>query len=94
MVAQVGYSVAGQSGSQVALCEVCTMHIKTRSASFLVEPQNLGRRFCQWFGLKTIETVSPGLASKLVATVSPSLASKSMVEDFLVWVSKPAAMVW
>jgi hypothetical protein len=38
MVAQVGYSVAGRSRDQVALCAVCTMHVETRSASFLVEP--------------------------------------------------------
>jgi hypothetical protein len=69
MVAQVGYSVARRSGGQVAPCAVCTMHVETRSASFLVEPQNQGRRFVSdglsmvwpqnhydsflWFGLKT-----------------------------------------
>jgi hypothetical protein len=37
--------------------------------------------FCEWFGLKTTQTVFTGLASKLVATVSDGLASK------------PAAMV-
>jgi hypothetical protein len=42
---QVGYSVAGRSGGQVTPCVVCTMHIETRSASFLVEHQNQGRRF-------------------------------------------------
>jgi hypothetical protein len=43
MVAQVGYSVAGQSIGRVALCLVCTMHVEMRSASFLVEPQNQGQ---------------------------------------------------
>jgi hypothetical protein len=50
---------------------------------------------CEWFGLKTTQTVSSGLASKpaamvfsslaskLVVTVSPGLASKPMV-GFLV----------
>jgi hypothetical protein len=57
----------------VTLCMIYTMHMETRSVSFLVEPQNQGRRFvsgltlkplatvCQWFGLKTTRTVSPGL---------------------------------
>jgi hypothetical protein len=43
--AQVGYSVTGRSGDRVMLCAVCTVHIETRSTSFLVEPQNHGRRF-------------------------------------------------
>jgi hypothetical protein len=42
MVAQVGYSVAGRSRGRVAPCAVCTWHVETRSASFLVEPQNQG----------------------------------------------------
>jgi hypothetical protein len=45
MVAHVRYSVAGQSRGRVALCTVCTMHMETRSADFLVEPQNQGLRF-------------------------------------------------
>jgi hypothetical protein len=64
MVAQVGYSVAGRSRGRVALCAVCTWHVETRSAGFLVEPQNQGRRFVSGltskplgrflqFGLKT-----------------------------------------
>jgi hypothetical protein len=48
------------------LCAVYTVHKKTRSVSFLVEPQNQGRTGCQWFGLKITETISPGLASKSV----------------------------
>jgi hypothetical protein len=31
---------------------------------------------CEWFGLKTIQTIFTGLASKPVATVSGGLASK------------------
>jgi hypothetical protein len=90
MVTHVGYSVAGRSGGRLTVCVVCTVHVETRSESFLVEPQNQGR----WFGLKTTETVSPGLVSKLVMTVSPSLASKLVVEGFPVWASKSAATVW
>jgi hypothetical protein len=40
--AQVGYSVVERSGGRVTLCAVCTMHMETRSAGFLVEPQNRG----------------------------------------------------
>jgi hypothetical protein len=42
MVTQVRYSVAERSRGQVAPCAVCTWHVETRSASFLVEPQNQG----------------------------------------------------
>jgi hypothetical protein len=42
MVAHVGYSVAGRSEGQVTSCVVCIVHEKTRSVSFLVEPQNQG----------------------------------------------------
>jgi hypothetical protein len=45
MVAQIGYSVAGRSRGRVAPCAVYTWHVETRSASFLGEPQNQGRRF-------------------------------------------------
>jgi hypothetical protein len=42
--AQVGYSVAGRSRCLVTLCAVCTVHMETRSASFLVWPQNQGQQ--------------------------------------------------
>jgi hypothetical protein len=45
MVAHVGYSVAGWSRVRVTPCAVCTWHVETRGASFLVEPQNQDRRF-------------------------------------------------
>jgi hypothetical protein len=38
MVAQVRYSVTGRSRDRVAPCAVCTVHVETRSACFLVEP--------------------------------------------------------
>jgi hypothetical protein len=77
MVAQVGYSVAGWSRGRVVLCAVCTWHVETRSAGFLVEPQNQGRRFVSGltskpFGrflpvdLKTGGDGFSGLASKPV----------------------------
>jgi hypothetical protein len=34
---------------------------------------------CEWFGLKTTQTVFTSLASKLVVTVSPDLTSKPVV---------------
>jgi hypothetical protein len=45
MVAQVGHSMAERSRGRVASCAICTWHVETRSAGFLVEPQNQGRRF-------------------------------------------------
>jgi hypothetical protein len=51
MVTQVGYSMVGRSGGRVTLCVIYTVHVKTRSANFLVEPQNKGR-VC-WLSLET-----------------------------------------
>jgi hypothetical protein len=82
MVTQIRYSVAGRSGSRVTPCAVCTMLVEMRSTSFLVAPQNQGRRFVSGFGLKTTRTVFSGLASKPVATVSPSLTSKPVAQVF------------
>jgi hypothetical protein len=62
MVAQVGYSVAGLLRGRVVLCAVCTMHMKTRSAGFLVEHQNQGRWVVNGLSSKP-------LASKLVSTI-------------------------
>jgi hypothetical protein len=53
MVAQVGYSGAGRSRGRVASCVVCTWHEETRSASFLVEPQNQGGVGFPGLGIKT-----------------------------------------
>jgi hypothetical protein len=39
MIVKVGYSVVGRSRGHVAPCAVCTVHVETRSAGFLVEPQ-------------------------------------------------------
>jgi hypothetical protein len=36
---QVGYSVTRRSRGQVTLCAVCSVHKKTMSADFLVEPK-------------------------------------------------------
>jgi hypothetical protein len=45
MVIQVGYSVDERSRGRVVLCAVCTVHMETRSVSFLIEPQNQDRWF-------------------------------------------------
>jgi hypothetical protein len=54
MIAQVRYSVAGQSRGRVTLCAVCTVHVKMSSTDFLVEPQNQGRRLVSGLTLKPL----------------------------------------
>jgi hypothetical protein len=90
MVAQVEYSVAVRSRGRVAPCAICTWHVEIRSAGFLVEPQNQGRRF----GLKITRTVFTGLTSKPVATVFANLTSKPVVSVSTGLASKPAATVF
>jgi hypothetical protein len=48
---------------------------------------------CEWFGLKTIQTVFVSLASKLVVTVSSGLVSKPVVTVFSSLPSKLVATV-
>jgi hypothetical protein len=48
---------------------------------------------CQWFAIKTIETVFSGLTLKSVATVLSALASKLVVMVSPGLVSKPVARV-
>jgi hypothetical protein len=43
--AQVEYSMAGRLGGWFTPCAFCTVHVETRIAGFLVEPQNQGLRF-------------------------------------------------
>jgi hypothetical protein len=59
VVAQVKYSVAGRSRGRVAPCAVCTWHVETRSAGFLVEPQNQGLRFVSGLASKPLGRFSP-----------------------------------
>jgi hypothetical protein len=54
MVAQVGYSVVGRSRGRVAPCAVCTWHVETTRAGFLVEPQNQCRRFVSCLASKPL----------------------------------------
>jgi hypothetical protein len=67
----------------VTQCMACTVHVETRSAGFLVEPQNQGRWFVSGLTSKSVATVFSGLASKSVVMVSLGLASKPVV-GFLV----------
>jgi hypothetical protein len=73
MVAHVRYSMAGRLRGRVALCVVCAFHVEMRSAGFLVEPQNHGRRFIS------------GLASKPLGWFMSSLASKPLGWFLPVW---------
>jgi hypothetical protein len=59
MVAQVGYSVTAQSRDWVAPCAVCTVHVETSGAGFLVESQNQGRRFVSGLASKPLRRFSP-----------------------------------
>jgi hypothetical protein len=67
--AQVRYSVVGRSGGRVTPCAVCTVHMEMRSASFLVEPQNQGRRVSQ-FGPQNRQLRFGDLGLKITMTVS------------------------
>jgi hypothetical protein len=60
-------------GGRVAPCVVCTWHMETRSASFLVEPQNQGRRFMS------------GLTSKPLGRFSLVLPQNQWRRFFSVW---------
>jgi hypothetical protein len=70
MIAQVGYSVAGRSRGWVTPCAICTGHVETRSASFLVEPQNQGGEGFSGLGLKTGNSGLVIWGLKITATVS------------------------
>jgi hypothetical protein len=59
MLAQVGYSVVGRLRGWVALCVVYTVYVETRSAGFLVEPQNQGRWFVSGLASKPLRRFSP-----------------------------------
>jgi hypothetical protein len=116
-------------GGRVVPCAVCTWHVETRSAGFLLEPQNQGRRFVsglaskplgrflavwpqnllRWFSLvwpqnqwQRFSPVWPQNWWRRFLPVWPqnwlsvswlSLKTKVVV-GFLVWASKPVALVW
>jgi hypothetical protein len=43
---------------------VCIVHVKTRSAGFLIEPQNQGRRFVSGLATKSLGRFLIGLGLK------------------------------
>jgi hypothetical protein len=105
MFTQVGYSVTEWSRGRVALCAACIVDMETRSAGFLVEPQNQGRRFISsltskplgrffLFGVKIGGDGFSGLTSKPAATVSWLSLKTKVVEGFLIWASKRTVTVW
>jgi hypothetical protein len=71
MVAHVGYSVAGRLRGRVTLCTVCTVHVETKSVSFLIEPQNQRRRFVSGLASKSLGRFASGLISKLLGRFHP-----------------------
>jgi hypothetical protein len=71
MVVQVGYSVAERSGGRVTSCSVCTVHMETRNAYFLVEPQNQGRWFVSGLTSKPLGQFFPVLPQNWWRRFSP-----------------------
>jgi hypothetical protein len=49
----------------VASCAVCTVHVETRSAGFLVEPQNQGRWFVSGLATKPLGRFLIGLSLEI-----------------------------
>jgi hypothetical protein len=84
MIAQVRYSVAGRSVGRVMLCAVCTMHVETWSASFLVEPQNQGRWFVSGLAYKSLGWFVSGLTSNPLGRFISGLTSKPLGQFSLV----------
>jgi hypothetical protein len=83
--AQIGYSVTERSRYRVTLCVDCTVHKEMRSAGFLVEPQNQGRRFISGLGSKPLRWFVSCLTSKLLERFVSGLTSKSLerfISDF------------
>jgi hypothetical protein len=60
----------------VTLCVVCTMHVETMSAGFLVEPQKQGRQLLSGLASKPLVQFVSGLASKPLRRFFSGLASK------------------
>jgi hypothetical protein len=52
-------------------CAIYTMHVETRSTSFLVEPQKQGRRFVSGLTSKPVRRFVSGLASKPLGQFLP-----------------------
>jgi hypothetical protein len=55
----------------VTLCVVCTVHVETRHAGFLVEPQNQGSRFVSGLASKSLGWFVSNLSSKPLERFPP-----------------------
>jgi hypothetical protein len=85
------------SRGRVALCAVCTVHVGTKSAGFLVEPQNQGRQFVSGLASKPLARFSPvwpqnrwrrfvsGLTSKLLGQFLPVWPENLLQWFLMVW---------
>jgi hypothetical protein len=105
MVTQVGYSVVRRSRGRVTPCAICTVYVETRSAGFLVEPQNQGGRFVSGLTSKSFGRFVSGLTLKPLERFS-QFGLKTDDKDFsrfglkigggffFVLTSKSTAMVW
>jgi hypothetical protein len=60
------------------LCAVCTVHKKTMSIGFMVEPQNHGRWFVSGLASKPLGRSSSGLASKPLRRFVSAFTSKPL----------------
>jgi hypothetical protein len=93
MVAQVGYSVVGRLRGRVTLCVICTIHVEMRSVSFLVDPQNQGRRFISGLVSKPLGRVSLVWPQNWWRRFSPVWPQNRWL-GFPSLGPKPAATVW
>jgi hypothetical protein len=62
----------------VALCTTCTVHVETRSAGFLVEPQYQDRRFVSGLASKSLGCFISGLTLKPLGRFLSGLTSKPL----------------
>jgi hypothetical protein len=81
------------------LCAVCTVHVETRSAGFLVEPQNEGRLLVSGLASKSLGRFSPVWPQNWWQRFSlvlpqnrwlmfPCLGLKTGSSDLVIWASK------
>jgi hypothetical protein len=66
--------------SSDAICDL-TMHMETRSVSFLLEPQNQGLRFVSGLASKPLRWFINGLASKSLGRFISGLTSKPIGQE-------------
>jgi hypothetical protein len=77
----LGGWMIGRSGDAA----VCTVHVETRSANFLVEPRNQGRRFVSGLTSKPLGQFISGLTLKPLGRFISGLTSKLPGQFSPVW---------